>query len=235
MNGFHFLFLFFLVSCDYFIPTQPQTNSAGTATQNVVTITTPSGTTSSGQSNPWGIVKCNHESEAQAFDTQVKRFLSTKQDTNQLPVIGCMKHHKNAGRVFFKGSVVFEGGAVLNPSNPSSSLKVNPQNSFIEVHVDTATEEQRKNNIKPQITVGAIPLSAASPVAGEVSGKQAVLNFKDPSGEVRLEGEIQGVQGEIFTGRFIYKNNRTWKNPSEGFQGTLGVFTIRTCEFFKCS
>ena len=232
MNGFLFLFLFFLVSCDYFIPTQPQNTSAQQTTQNVVTTTTPSGTTSSSQSSPWGLVKCNHESEAQEFHTEVKKFLSTKSDTNKLPPVGCMEHHKDAGRVLFRGSVEFEGGAVLNLSNPASSLKVNPQNSFIEIHVDLATEEQREKGIEPKPKVNPIHLSAVSPVAGEVSGKQAVLNFKDPSGEVRLDGEIQG---ELFTGRFIYKNYRTWQNTSEGFQGTLGVFVIKTCEFFKCS
>ena len=193
---------------------------------------TPTDTNSTNKNNPWGIVKCSNNSEYQEFNRQIRQFISVKHDPNSLPAIGCMEHHTNAGRVFFKGSILFEGGAALNPSDPSSSLKVSPQNSFIEIHIDTATDEQREKNITPTVQVAPIPLSAASPVAGEVSGRQAVLNFKDSNGEVRLEGEIQG---DIFTGRFVYKNYKSWNNPSEGFQGVLGIFAIRTCMFFKCS
>ena len=230
MNGWLFVLLFFLISCDYLIPNQP-TNSNQTTAQQPVT-STPSDTTSSNHNNPWGIVKCNSESEFQEFNKQVRQFISTKYNPNKLPAIGCLKNHTNAGRVFFKGSVSFEGGAALNPSNPSSSLKVAPQSSYIEVHIDTATDEQRDKKIKPPVQVSPVLLSASSPVAGEVSNGQAVLNFKDSSGEVRLEGEIQG---ERFEGRFIYKNYKTWENPSEGFEGVLGTFAIRTCAFFKCS
>ena len=82
------------------------------------------------------------------------------------------KSHKRR-RVFFKGSVSFERWSRSNPSNPSSSLKVAPQSSYIEVHIDTATDEQRDKKIKPPVQVSPVLLSASSPVAGEVSNGQA--------------------------------------------------------------
>lgn len=230
MSGLIFILVFFLVSCDYLFP-RPVSAPRQPTDQQPVT-STPSGTISSNENNIWGIVRCNSDSEFQEFNKQVRQFISTKSDPNNLPAIGCLKSHKNAGRIFFKGAVFFEGGAVLNPSNLSSSLRVAPQNSYIEIHIDTATDEQRDKGIRPSIQVTPISLSASSSVAGEVSNGQAVLNFKDSSGEIRLEGE---VQGEFFTGQFIYKNYRSWNNLSTGFQGRLGIFVIRACVFFKCS
>ena len=219
--------LAFVAGCDYLIPSHNPASSASTNTiQRPVTPSPGStGTGAAGSGgNEWGWVSCASESEYQEFNRQVRQFLSTSLNPNTLPGIGCT-HKQGGGRVLFKGSVVFEGGAVLNLSSPSSSLRVHSQ-SWIEIHVDTADRLQKTRS---SIQVQPIKLSAS---AGNVDGRHAVLNFQDEKGEIRLEGRIEG---EKFKGSFFYKNYTTWKGDQAGYEGNMGMFSIRACRFFQCS
>ena len=214
-------------ACDYLIPSrQPASSSTRAVQRPVGSVNSSSGSGATNASgNEWGWVSCANESEYQEFNRQVRQFLSTSFDTNALPPIGCVQKHAG-GRVLFKGSVVFEGGAVLNASNPSSSSLDISSQSWIEIHVDTADRSKRTQS---RLQVQPVKLSASG---GNVDGRAAVLNFQDDKGEIRLEGNIEG---EKFKGRFIYKNYTTWKGDNTGYEGNMGIFSIRTCRFFQCS
>ena len=217
-----------LSGCDYLIPSHQPASTAATSPQRPVTSTT-SGSPghSDGQSgSEWGWVSCAADSEYQEFNRQVRQFLSTSIDPNNLPAIGCMHNH-GGGRVLFKGSIAFEGGTAMNSSNPASALRVSAA-SWIEIHIDTA---DRSKKTQAAAQVQPIKLSAAATNAGDVDGRAAVLNFQDDKGEVRLEGRIDGGK---FKGQFIYKNYTRWNGGNTGYEGTMGIFSIRACRFFFC-
>ena len=214
-----------LISCNYFLqnqqPKDPNHIPTQTYQKPVTNPNNPTNPTTSGTKNPssWGIVKCNRIEDFQAFNLQVRQFLSTSENPNNLPGISCTNDHP--GGFFFKGSIVFEGDAKFSKSG--TTLHVH-ESSYIEIHV---TDGKNKPILKKPIEL------FAAPVAGKVSPEGlAVLNFKDSKGEVSLEGE---VEEEFFTGKFKYKNYTTWEGAATGLSGTIGPFKIRTCMFFKCS
>lgn len=217
-----------LISCNYFLQSQqeedPNYIPSQTYQKPVTNPNDPTNSTTPGAKNTssWGIVKCNRIEDFQDFNLQVRRFLSTSENPNNLPGISCT--NDRPGGFFFRGSITFKGDVKFSKSSNSSATFYVHENSYIEIHV---TDGKNRPILKKPIEL------FSAPVAGQISPEGlAVLNFKDQKGEVSLEGE---VGEEFFTGEFKYKNYTDWEGAATGFEGKIGPFKIRTCMFFKCN
>ena len=225
--------LFFLISCEYLLSGQQDDNPRQPVQIAVPdtppTQTPPSTDPSKTEESKWGQVKCAHEAtqEIERFNLQVRQFLSTDIDPNKLPGIGCLDKH--SGGFFFKGSIKFEGTGGLDPSRPGSAAQLAIlASSEIEIYIDTGQTDEDKQ--KYEVTPLKLPI-ASSGSAMNANGT-ITLNFTDPKSTVSLVGQIGQ---ETFTGEFRYQNKTTWQNTPTGYSGTIGLFAIRTCQFFQCN
>ena len=193
-----------------------------------------SGTSPSGQipapGSGIGRIKCTDHHPFAHFNRQLQGFLSSTKSMGELSNmggVGCTKaqYDQTKSALSVQGSVFFEGGKKLDPSNLSQTLTVN------------SASTQIKLTIKPmQQNAFAYGLKAA-PIAGQVQGNIAVLNFEDSKGKVTLDGEIRAnAQGTlVFFAPFRYENFTTFgQSDASGYEGTIGVLVISACGLFDC-
>ena len=226
---------FFLLSCEYLIP--PQESGLRQGYQKPVTSASQgdfpkpdeSNTPEADTASVWGKVACYNEGEKELerFNIQVRQFLSTTYNPQNLPTIGCTDKHR--GGFFFKGFVGFENNEALDLSNADQGALVMRQSgSYIDVHIDPGTT---KDSTKPSKAIHPLRFLAVSVTSQISSSGEIELHFRDDTGIVTLKGRMSQ---NVFAGEFQYRNQTTWQGGSTGFSGTIGVFQIRTCKFFKC-
>ena len=174
----------------------------------------------------WGVVGCAspEASHIQHFQTHARSFLSSFMDIKTLGYIGCTAKDAQAGRggFYFKGEVSFEEDAKLNPSvGATQYLTPVADKSYIELHISTTT---------------ATPIKAFKmtlpPAGGKVENQYISLSFEDDKGSVNLIGQIDSKG--FFAGEFSYENFVNYDGVSDAYSGTVGVFKIASCSFFKC-
>ena len=225
---------FFLLSCEYLIPPQ-ETGGPRQGYQKPVVSpsqgdsTNPANIPEADTSRGWGKVECysEEEEEFQRFNIQVRQFLSTTYNPNSIPAIGCTDKHR--GGVFFTGFVGFENDDELDPSDGSQGALVMRQSgSYIDVHIDPGTAQ---DSTKPNTAIQPLRFLAVSVTSRVSPSGETVLYFRDDTATVTLKGRIDQ---NFFAGQFQYRNRTTWQGGSTGFSGTIGLFQIRACKFFKC-
>jgi hypothetical protein len=121
--------------------------------------------------------------------------------------------------VFLGGRVTIQGG-IFRPSVPNQQLSIAANSSLLVAVYDSYS------------------LSTASPIpvylttaTGTISGNYAKLVFYDKYGSITLDGQFDQ---NTFQGTFSYDNQVKYDGSGLGGAGTLGTFTLPTCQFFVC-
>ena len=177
-----------------------------------------------------GRVKCPDPHSYAHFNQQLRGFLSSSKsqvELGNMAGVGCTKQHyeQTKSALSVKGTIFFKGGQKLNPSNLSQTLEVDSASSQIKLTIRPIQQNPFAYGLK------------AAPIAGQVQGNIAVLNFEDAKGKVTLDGEIHSNnQGTlVFFAPFRYENFTISDQPdASGYSGTIGVLVISACSLFDC-
>ncbi|NCN39762.1 hypothetical protein GW916_00795 [bacterium] len=192
---------------------------------------TSSGVTKSdGAEGYWGeIVSAPNTSQAQ-FQAGVQAFLSNIAEPDGNPInLGTVDGRSNQPTgIWFYGSAGLSGA--FNPGG-QNSLQVASAGSELRLSIIDSYVGQL-NADQEQIKEVPIYLSQASSsfqVTGWVNGNKAQINYKDDMGIIQLQGTFDS---NWFTGTVNFQNYTAIQGAPAS--GSLGVFAIRTCGFFKC-
>ncbi len=225
MKFFILFFSLFLFSCKGLLPpilgggtTPPQkrTHPILIGTTPTTSIPTPPAT---GQKI--GVVKCQTQAEMNQFNINLRKFLSTTINPNQVGSHACTK--SISGGVFFDGHIRTNKPIVTTENN--LDIIINPEGSYIRFHFETFSPN--KPNIAP------IPFRYTY---GSIDGQQIVLTFEDSKGEVKMNGQLatRSDGKRLFIGHITFHNYQRYDGQNPGYNGRLGDFAIETCHFFQC-
>ncbi|MGI9549491.1 MAG: hypothetical protein ACR2M7_05935 [Bdellovibrionales bacterium] len=219
---FLFIFLcFFLAACGQLFspsfPDQSGSTSRGNLPSPGVTNTTIPAPTSTNQKV--GVVKCKSFFHTSAFNQNLRSFLSSTVNPQEVGDHSCTK--KSSGGVFFSGKMQTDKPI---DKTVNQDIIMIPESSYVVFYFETNTAN--KPNVAP-ITFNY--------TYGSVDGTAAVLTFENLQGAVDLNGQlITRSDGKfLFTGTIQFKNYKSW-NGNQGSSGNLGEFAIEACNFFQC-
>lgn len=204
----------------------------GTAQHNLVQTPpsqSPVNKDNTGEAGTWGeVVRATNWTQPQ-FENQVRVFLSNLKEADGSPIaLGFISGDSGQSTgIRFWGSVGFAGGT-FSPNGTGAPLQVTSQGSALRMSIIDSYVGQV--NAEGE-TITEIPIYIAPGVEGFVSvtgwvqGRQAEITYTDGFGKIILKGQFDN---NWFQGAVMFQNN------SPAVSGYLGLFTVRTCGFFKC-
>jgi hypothetical protein len=164
----------------------------------------------------------------QMFQNEVQKFLSNIEEPDGTPLsLGMVSGDSGQTTgIRFWGSVGLSGGRLI--LNGQNNQQVVAQGSALRIGIfdSYVGQTNSEGEVITEVPVYIAPgVEGFVGVTGMVQGNRAQITYRDNYGTITLDGQFDS---NTFRGSVAYNN------VSPQASGYLGVFTVRTCEFFKC-
>ena len=247
---------FVFVSCGFFEPPVPPaqegdlTPDARAPRAEGVVSPYEGGRADAGQSgaspdpSQFGVVKCAEGNEEE-FHIQLFHFIAARVDPNPFidaqVRINCKNSDDLKGAMFIRGKVFFTDVGVFNPEGDNTALTVSAETSYLGIYIiDTHGRNINitgTNTGAQGIKLGYISSGFDGPFSEDGN---ITLVFGNSFREVTLAGKVEQDSGSgeyRFSGNFKYKNKSNYQSGHNEpyYEGTIGQFVIRACQFFACA
>lgn len=165
----------------------------------------------------WGMVISN--SGEDQFNQEIKKFVSATINPVEMGRVSSTFEQQEATKtgVRFYGKVDVTVDGYINANNSNLVLYI------WDDKVGTAGTDGSKN---PAYIVNYTHISRAT-----VNSQRATLEFEDNYSRLTLDGDYSSG---TYEGSISYVNLTSYDSAIAASQGQLGVFRIRTCDFFRC-